>query len=83
MVGFKDPLLKTSAMKTFTKGVYTITGRDGRRYVCQNNKTGATTARMGYELLLVPSNTLEFVAPEDSINTTKLQTGKEPPAEEK
>lgn len=56
VVGFKDPLLKTSAMKTFTKAVYTITGRDGRRYVCQNNKTGATTARMGYELLLVPSN---------------------------
>lgn len=77
VVGFKDPLLKTSTMKTWTKAVYTIVARDGRRFVAQNNKSRARTPRMGYELQLVPANTLEFTPPKDSIYSTKKQTGTE------
>ena len=78
VVGFKDPITaKASQAKTYTKTIYTITGRIGRRYICTNPKNGATTERMGYELQLVEGEPLEFKPPKDSVYTQRPMTGKE------
>jgi hypothetical protein len=76
-VGFKDPLGKTSTMKTYSKAIYRVVRKDLRRFVCKNEKSGAETARMAYEMIKVPDKSLEFTAPKDSIYTTRVQTGKE------
>ena len=75
--GFKDTFAKTSAMKTFTKAVYIITGRINRRFICTNPATGATTDRMGYDLLLVPKDTVEWKLNNDGLYTKHKQTGKQ------
>jgi hypothetical protein len=64
-------------MKTFTKAIYVITGRDRRRYVCTNSATGATSDRMGYEMLLVPSDTVEWQPPKDRVYTTNKSIPRE------
>jgi hypothetical protein len=78
VVGFKDVITaKASQSKTYTKQIYTITGRVGRRYICTNPKNGATTERMGYELQLVDGEPLEFKPDKDSIYAKRPITGKE------
>jgi hypothetical protein len=78
VVGFKDVITaKASQSKTYTKQIYTITGRVGRRYICTNPKNGATTERMGYELQLMDGEPFEFKPDKDSIYAKRPMTGKQ------
>lgn len=78
VVGFRNPITaKASQSKSYTKTIYSITGRVGRRYICTNPKNGATTERMGYEMMLIDSEPLEFKPTKDSVYTQRPMTGKE------
>jgi len=79
--GFKDPLAKQSALKKWTKSIYTVIGFERRRYICKSDDTDAITKRMGYELQVIPSDTVTLYPSKNSVYTAKPQSGKAARAE--